>query len=454
MSVHRLGLLLSAALLVSAACALPALGAGRSLADAPPIPGQTASLSPEFHASLVTNELRPTGVKRINRGEWWGGPIVTSTGETVTIYVSDLFVPDESLRLAWANWFSWLYHGPELASLAIYQVPVDEANYICGNADAYGCYSPSRRILVFPGDLDPSMDADVGAHEYGHHIAANRRNDPWDPNAWGPKRWASYVGVCARAAAGTVFPGDEGDHYTLNTGEAFAEAYRVLNEQRGGMWANLSLVVDSSLAPDAGSLTAVLADVQQPWLGPALSSWDGAFAAPVVTLRAAVGPGARISLQTAGGARVSTLTLGVYAFAVRDVSAKDDFHLTGPSVNRRTGVPGKGSVVWKLQLNPGTYRYRSDAHPNLGGSFTVRPSEPAAFAPQERTIPTLLDGSFQASISGTANASLELLDPATGQDLVPATPGAISFTICGQRSVLLRVAAAQAGSFHVNIATP
>ena len=212
--------------------------------------------------------MRPSSVDRVVRGSWWGGPSVASTGETVTVFLSDAFPQDESTRATWVNFFAWLHHGSELPSLTVYVALLSEVQSFCG-PEAGGCYSPARKILVIPGDLDPGVDFDIAAHEYGHHIAANRRNDPWDPNGYGPKRWATYASVCARAAAGTAFPGDEGAHYRLNTGEAFAEAYRALEESRGVYpWAHLPLVVDASFTPDAGAQAAALADVQQPWTAP------------------------------------------------------------------------------------------------------------------------------------------------------------------------------------------
>jgi hypothetical protein len=308
---------------------------------------------------------------------------------------------------------------------------------------------------VFPGDVGAGADADIGAHEYGHHIAANRRNDPWDANDWGTKRWASVVGVCTRVAAGSAFPGDEGDHYTLNPGEAFGEAYRFLNIQRGGTWANFPLIVDASFAPTADSLASVLTDVQQPWAGPASTSWDGQFSAPLVNLNATVGPRAAISLKTTAGAPVKALAAGPYAITVRDLSAKDNFHLIGSQgLDRKTGVVGRSRALWRLALKPGTYRFRSDAHPVLRGLFTVAQPAAVSFPPQEKPITTLLDGEFLAAVSGTAKATLELVDPASGADLVGATPGSVAFPICGRRSVLLRVAATRPGTFHVAVTTP
>jgi hypothetical protein len=255
-------------------------------------------------------------------------------------------------------------------------------------------------------------------------------------------------------SAGTAFPGDEGSHYTLNTGEAFAEAYRALEESRGVYpWAHLPLVVDPSFTPDAGSEAAALADVQQPWNGPSSATWDGRFTAPPVKLNAAVGR--TVSLTTAASVPVKVLARGPYAIAVRDISKQDNFHLTGPGVDRKTGVLGRGQVSWKLDLKPGTYRYRSDTHPALKGSFRVTVVAAAtAFAPLDRTIATGLDGSVQASISGSANATVQVVDPASGQVLAAPAPGTVSATACGQRSMVLRVTAKQAGTFHVAISAP
>ncbi len=98
-------------------------------------------------------------------------------------------------------------------------------------------------------------------HEYGHHIAASRDNDPWPAVEWGTKRWASYLNVCRRSQAGQLFPGDEGDRYALNPGEAYAEDYRVLNERREGLPESAWTIVDQSLYPDQTALDLLAQDV-------------------------------------------------------------------------------------------------------------------------------------------------------------------------------------------------
>ena len=88
------------------------------------------------------------------------------------------------------------------------------------------------------------------------------------------------------------------------------------------------------------------------------------------SLSARVGPGATITV-TRLGVLQKTLPAGPVVLVVNDRSAKDNFHLVGPGVNRVTSKPGKGTVVWKLTLKRGLYTYRSDATPKLRGSFRV-----------------------------------------------------------------------------------
>ena len=121
---------------------------------------------------------------------------------------------------------------------------------------ALGCYGDNQ--LVMTGDAAGGFEPeDVARHEYGHHIAFNRSNTPWKGLEWGPKRWASYEGVCARVRAGTAYPGDQSLLYRLNPGEAFAETYRLLNDMRPGVVELLWPIVDRSFYPDPHALQAV-----------------------------------------------------------------------------------------------------------------------------------------------------------------------------------------------------
>lgn len=91
----------------------------------------------------------------------------------------------------------------------------------------------------------------------------------------------------------------------------------------------------------------------------------------VKKLNARVGPGKRISLTTTTGARVKRLKAGSYRITVRDTTRADNFHLTGPGVNRKTSVKGKSTSTWSLKLRKGSFRYRSDATKRLSATFKV-----------------------------------------------------------------------------------
>jgi hypothetical protein len=72
--------------------------------------------------------------------------------------------------------------------------------------------------------------------------------------------------VCARAQTGELYPGaEDAQNYTLNPGEAFAETYRVLNEQRLGTFVEPWNIVSTLLYPDATALALLEQDVTQPW---------------------------------------------------------------------------------------------------------------------------------------------------------------------------------------------
>jgi plastocyanin len=89
-------------------------------------------------------------------------------------------------------------------------------------------------------------------------------------------------------------------------------------------------------------------------------------------LSGSVGPGARIALRTASGARATSLKRGAYVLTVRDRSKTDNFHLRGKGVNVKTAVAFSGSKTWTVRLAKGTYRYFSDRHPALKGTVRVR----------------------------------------------------------------------------------
>jgi NitT/TauT family transport system substrate-binding protein len=88
------------------------------------------------------------------------------------------------------------------------------------------------------------------------------------------------------------------------------------------------------------------------------------------TLQATVVQTSFLALRLDGKV-VTKLRAGKYTVAVTDNSTKDNFHLTGPGVNKSTSVPKRGNATWILTLKKGTYRYSSDGSSKTNGSFTV-----------------------------------------------------------------------------------
>jgi hypothetical protein len=193
---------------------------------------------------------------------WRGGPITTSTGETVTVYVSDAL--DASVTPEqWAEFLVHVAHGPELSMLTAHLTTLDGVEEFC-NARALGCYGDNQLVAIGETLIDGTTPDEVVRHEYGHHIAYNRVNPPWAAVDWGPKYWASAAGVCNRVNLGTAFPGDESFHYDQNPGEAWAETYRLMDERRNGILTAGWEIVSPTFFPSEGLLQAAERDVLQP----------------------------------------------------------------------------------------------------------------------------------------------------------------------------------------------
>jgi hypothetical protein len=229
---------------------------------------------------LATYGYRALGTseqKRLHAAAWLGGTFTASTGEAVRVLVSQEYPDARAIGQYWADYLASLLHGTEFGYLTVYVVTPDEMLDVCG-PHALGCYGGNE--LAFMGETVAGVSPEeVAAHEYGHHVAANRANPPWAAVDWGPKRWASTINVCARQQQGAVYPGDESDNYQLNPGEGFAEVYRVLNELARGATGFSWDLVDTSFSPDATALQAAKEDVMSPWTAPVEKVMRGRFTA-------------------------------------------------------------------------------------------------------------------------------------------------------------------------------
>ena len=83
--------------------------------------------------------------------------------------------------------------------------------------------------------------------------------------------------------------------------------------------------------------------------------------------------GSAIGLRK-GGKAVKRLPAGSYKLTVDDRSRRENFHLSGPSFDRKTTKAFKGKAVWRVVVRKNAlYRYRSDAHPKrLAGALRGR----------------------------------------------------------------------------------
>ncbi len=212
----------------------------------------------------------------------WDGtyPTGDAAGTSIHIVVSDAYPVDQTLPESWAAYLGSLPHGPELSLLTLNLMPLStvESSQFCGD-QSLACYDPSNdTIYAAPDDqLDTPPAKEIVTHEYGHHIANNRTDTPWSAEDYGTKRWSSYEQICARTAAGTASPGDEGAAYSQNPGEAFAESYRVLALTAIGQTPSSWEIVSRTFYPDATALNLLMEDIASPWTGPTVRHVHGSF---------------------------------------------------------------------------------------------------------------------------------------------------------------------------------
>jgi len=309
---------------VAAAAVLPLAGAAAA-GTAPRL--EAPAVADIADAEAIDDRVLTGPVVRRAAAAVWGGRFPTASGQTVNLEISDRYPQDPAVAERWAAYFGSLVHGSELSTLTAYLAPLREVQLVCG-PEALACYSPRDGLMVVPGeDVSGQASAEaLIAHEYGHHVAANRDNPPWDAVEYGTKRWASYEKICSDARAGRVFPGEESDprRYMLNPGEGFAEAYRVLNERKLARVESAWEIVAQTFYPDATALDVLERDVVAPWNRTTTSTLQGSFTSRGktrshslttaldgtlrVTVRAPASARLRVELLTAAGGRVAQAT--------------------------------------------------------------------------------------------------------------------------------------------------
>ena len=71
------------------------------------------------------------------------------------------------------------------------------------------------------------------------------------------------------------------------------------------------------------------------------------------------GPGFTITMSK------KAVKAGIYKIVIRDRSSIHNFHLTGPGVNKKTGVAAVGTTTWTVKLKKGTYKFVCDPHASI-----------------------------------------------------------------------------------------
>src|SRR3954451_4227834 len=243
-----------------AVLALPALLAFPAAASAEPFKDKviTGAIA---HASKIdgTTHMYPTGDGSIS----------------IPVTLASTYTGDPAVAQTYATFLGTLPHGPELASLKVIVVPSSEVATDCGGQPSDGilaCYGSDDQTMIVPGDQAAGSDISVDyviTHEYGHHIADHRSNAPLAAIDFGPKRWSSYELVCSQTIKGKLAPGDEGENYRANPGEAWAETYARL------VFPTEAWRFTSLLKPTSGSLLAAMPDVSQPWTSRVSTTFTG-----------------------------------------------------------------------------------------------------------------------------------------------------------------------------------
>jgi hypothetical protein len=129
------------------------------------------------------------------------------------------------------------------------------------------------------------------------------------------------------------------------------------------VWSSLidrrQLVELAKYAKEFGAITTL----------PNIAALVPASIATGLTLQGTVS-GRAISMKL-DGKPFRSLNAGSYTFVVSDQSARQNFHLKGPGLNKSTGTRQVGRLSFTTKLGKGVYTYSSDANPSLKGSFRV-----------------------------------------------------------------------------------
>jgi len=195
----------------------------------------------------------------------------TPDGYSVAVQSSPSYAPDPVADQKLVDFLDSRVHGPELGDLSVYVGTPAEIVSLCGgDPSTVACYSIDEQRMYVPGESVRGVPAEYAiTHEYGHHIASWRSNEPWDALDWGAKRWASAVRVCTWVRNRLLFPGNQGAHYWDDPGEGFADTYAHMHYPQAPWDYN------QVMRPTGRSMAALREDVVHPWEKPRARTFRG-----------------------------------------------------------------------------------------------------------------------------------------------------------------------------------
>ena len=169
----------------------------------------------------------------------------------MTIYASTSYPQDDATGQKWADFVASLVHGPEIARVRIFLQPSREIRATCGRHGPRLLRRSRRRAVRARRGRSrrPDRRGDRRAR-----VRPPRRGQPREQPVAGRRlrhealvdHGAASAPACAPASSR---PGTRTTNYERNPGEAYAEAYRVLNERKLGLPETPWEIVDETPVP-------------------------------------------------------------------------------------------------------------------------------------------------------------------------------------------------------------
>jgi hypothetical protein len=247
---------------------LPALARERDVPGTGPLPGGGARADHEHLRDTVLRSEAP--VMRAARAGAGASVYSSADGYRIEVEVSPSYPADPPSDQALVDFLGSRVHGPELGGLAVYVGTPVEIQRLCGGARVVACYAIAEGRMYVPGEAVDGIPVEYPlTHEYGHHVASWRSNNPWDAIDWGAKHWASAARICTHVHDGLLFPGNQGVHYRDDPGEGFADGYAHLH------YPDVPWRYNELMRPGPAEFAAIRRDVLRPWSGPRSRTFHG-----------------------------------------------------------------------------------------------------------------------------------------------------------------------------------